>query len=325
MIKSIIRRLIFLVPQLIIVSLAIFILAEIMPGDALGIMLQINPDLTGDDILNLMAQFEATMGTWYGRYFTWIGNMVRGDFGYSIINHRPVINLVGERMGNTIFLSTVSVAILYLFAIPLGMLAGRHYGKWPEKVISLYNFLQMAFPSVVFAIVLQWIFAIALGIFPLSGSVDVLVVTRGYFWEILWSRIQHVILPALAGSLLGGVGIVQFLSNEINDQKELDYVTTARSKGVPMKDVYNKHIMRNSILPIAMGFGGIIVGLFSGAVIIERMFLFNGMGMLFLTAVERQDWPVVNFLVIFYGSLTVVGFLLSDIALTVFDPRIRIK
>lgn len=325
MIKSIIRRLIFLVPQLVIVSLAIFILAEIMPGDALGIQLQLNPDLTPEQIMALTAQFEATMGTWYGRYFTWIGNMLQGNFGYSLINHRPVISLVGERMGNTIFLSTVSVIILYAFAVPLGMLAGRHHGKWPEKAISLYNFLQMAFPAVVFAIVLQWTFAIALGIFPLRGSIDVMVVTRGYFWEMLWSRIHHVLLPALAGSLLGGVFIVQFLSNEINDQREADYVTTARSKGVPLKDVYNKHIMRNSVLPIAMGFGGIVVGLFSGAVIIERMFLFNGMGALFLDAVNRQDWPVVNFLVIFYGSLTVVGFLLSDIALTVFDPRIRIK
>ena len=325
MIKSIIRRLIFLIPQLIIVSLAIFILAEIMPGDALGIHLDLNPYLTPEDIAALTLQFEMTMGTWYGRYFTWVGNMVQGNFGYSIINHRPVLMMVGERMGNTIFLSTVSVIILYSFAVPLGMIAGRHHGKFPEKAISLYNFLQMAFPSVVFAIVLQWVFAISLGIFPLSGSADVLVVTRGYFWEILWTRIHHVILPALAGSLLGGVGIVQFLANEINDQKEMDYVTTARSKGVPMKDVYNKHIMRNSILPIAMGFGGIIVGLFSGAIIIERMFLFNGMGQLFLNSIERQDWPVVNFLVIFYGTLTVVGFLISDIALTVFDPRIRIK
>jgi len=325
MIKSIIRRLIFLVPQLIIVSLAVFILAEIMPGDALGIMLQNNPYMTPEEIAILTAQFEAQMATWYGRYFTWIGNLVRGNFGYSLRSHRPVITLVGERLGNTVFLSTVSVIILYSFAVPLGMIAGRRYGQWQEKAISLYNFLQMAFPTVVFAITLQWVFAIALGIFPLSGTVSIQAVTRGYFWEILWSRIQHVILPALAGSILGGIGIVQFLADEINNQREMDYVTTARSKGVPMKDVYNKHIMRNSILPITMNFGFIITGLFGGGVIIESMFLFHGMGTLFLGAINQQDWPIVNFLVIFYGVLTVVGFLLSDIALTVFDPRIRIK
>lgn len=325
MIKTLIRRLIFLVPQLLIISLAVFFLAELMPGDALGMQLRNIEYMTPEQVRQAIEVLQASTATWYGRYFTWIGNMVQGNFGYSATSQRPVLDMVGERMGNTIFLSTISVIILYLIAVPLGMIAGRNHGKWQEKAISLYNFLQMAFPSVVFAIVLQWVFAIWLGVFPLRGSIDVMVVSRGYFWEMLWSRVHHVMLPALAGSLLGGIGITQFLSNEINDQKEMDYVTTARSKGVPMKAVYNKHIMRNSLLPLAMSFGAIVVGLFSGSIIIERMFIFSGMGTLFLDAIAGQDWPVVNFLVVFYGTLSIIGYLLSDIALTIFDPRIRIK
>jgi len=324
MIKTLIRRLIILIPQLIVVSLIIFLLAEFMPGDALSGLFRDDPNMT-QEMMDEIRRAHGMYGPWYVRYVRWIGNMVQGNFGRSFSHNRPVIDIIGERMGNTVFLSTVSVIIVYAFAMPLGIIAGKHYGKLPEKIISFYNFLQIAFPTVVFAIVLQWIFAITLGVFPLRGSIDVTVVSGGNFWAMTWSRIQHVILPALSMSLLAGVGIIQFLSNEINDQKERDYVTTARSKGVPIRDVYNRHILRNSLLPIAMNFGGVVVGLFGGAVIIERIFTFNGMGNLFVTAIGVQDWPVVNFLVMFYGSLTIVGFLISDIALTVFDPRIRIK
>ena len=324
MIKTLIRRLIILIPQLIVVSLLIFFLAELMPGDALSGSFRDDPDMT-QEMIDYIRRQHGMYGPWYVRYTTWLGNMVRGDFGRSIVHNRPVMVLVGERMGNTVLLSTVSVVIIYLMALPLGIIAGKHRGKMPEKIISGYNFLQIAFPTVVFALVIQWIFAILLGWLPHSGSIDVRIVANGDFWEMTWSRLQHIILPALAGSLLFGVSIIQFLSNEINDQKEMDYVTTARSKGVPMKDVYQKHIFRNSLLPIASNFGGIITGLFGGAIIIERIFAFHGMGALFLSAINAQDWPVVNFLVMFYGSLTVIGILISDIALTVFDPRIRIK
>lgn len=322
--KTFIRRLIILIPQLIGVSLLIFILAEFMPGDALSGMFRDDPSMTPEQIQELRVM-HGLDGPWTTRYVRWLGDMAQGEFGMSLTHSRPVTELIGERMGNTVLLSTLSVVIIYSFALPLGIIAGKYKGKTPEKIISFYNFVQMAIPTVVFALVLQWVFAISFGILPLRGSVDVNVVARADFWEILISRIQHALLPALAMSLLAGVGIIQFLANEINDQKELDYVTLARAKGVPLKDVYKKHIFRNSLLPIAANFGPIVVALFSGAVIIERMFSFNGMGRLFLTSIEGHDWPVVNFLVIFYGALTIVGFLLSDIALTIFDPRIRIK
>jgi len=322
--KTFIRRLIILIPQLLGVSLLIFILAEFMPGDALSGLFREDPTMSPQQIYELRV-LHGLDGSWYTRYVRWLGDMLQGNFGQSFTHSRPVTDLIGERLGNTVLLSTISVVIIYSFAIPLGIIAGKFKGKAPEKIISFYNFVQMAIPMVVFALVLQWIFAITLGIFPLRGSVDVNVIADGSFWQIMFNRIYHAILPALSMSLLAGVGIIQFLANEINDQKELDYVTLARAKGVPLKDVYKKHIFRNSLLPIAANFGSVVVGLFSGAIFIEQLFSFNGMGRLLVTSISGQDWPVVNFLVIFYGTLTIIGFLLSDIALTIFDPRIRIK
>ena len=321
--KTLIRRLIILIPQLIGVTLLVFLLADLMPGDALSGQFAHDPNITAE----MEWELRESLGLndpWPVQYTRWIGNMFRGDFGSSLLHRRPVVDIVGERMGNTLLLSLVSVVILYGFAIPLGMIAGKHKGKPPEKIISFYNFIQMSFPAVVFAIILQWAFAIHLQVLPLRGSVDVRVLHDG-FMAVWLSRLQHVLLPALSISLLAGVGVIQFLANEIHDQKNADYTTMARAKGVSEEHIHTKHIFRNSILPIAASSGGIVVGLFSGAIIIENIFTFQGMGQLFVGSISSGDWPVVNFLVVFYSSLTVVGFLISDIMLTLFDPRIRIK
>jgi len=294
-----------------------------MPGDALGGLFE-DPTMDPERIHEMRVD-AGLYDPWPVQYVNWVTGMLRGDFGQSLVHRRPVTDLIGERLSNTLLLSTVSVIIIYAFAIPLGLIAGRFRGRWPDKLISLYNFLQMAFPTVVFAVVLQWVFAITLGIFPLRGSVDVTVLGTGSALQIWVSRLRHAILPALAGSLLAGVGIIQFLANDINDQKNMDYANLAISKGVPITKVYTRHIFRNSLLPIAAGSGSVIVGLFNGAFFIENLFSFNGMGRLFVTSIGQRDWPVANFLIVFYASLGAIGFLISDIVLTIFDPRIRIK
>jgi len=321
--KSTLRRILIAIPQLIVVSIIVFAIASIMPGDALGGMF--GEDGTMD--YETMRQLRIDAGLYdpmWERYIRWARGMLRLDFGQSLIHRRPVIELVGERLSNTMLLSTISVLMIYAFAVPVGLISGRFRGKLPDKIINFYNFIQMAFPMVVFAVILMWVFAILLQWFPLRGSVDVTIVNESW-WIVMRSRINHAILPALSLSALAGVGIIQFLGNEVNDQKNLEYTTTAIGKGVPLNHVYTRHIFRNSLLPIAAGFGGIIVGLFGGAVIIENLFIFRGMGNLYVSAIGQRDWPVVNFLVMFYSTLTIVGFLISDIALTIFDPRIRIK
>ena len=321
--KTTLRRFVILIPQLFALSILIFVLASFMPGDALTGLWE-DPTLDFDTI-HQMRLDAGIYDPWYVQYTRWIGNMFRGDFGSSLAHRRPVTEMIGDRLGNTMLLSFMSVLITYLFAIPLGIIAGRYNGRLAERMISFYNFVQMAFPTVVFAIVLQWVLAISLGILPLRGSVDVTVLATGTDFQIFLSRIQHALLPALSMSLLSGVGIIQFLRNEINDERNKDYALLAISKGVPTSKVYTSHIFRNSLLPIAASSGGVVVGLFSGAVIIESIFTFHGMGGLFVGSVGQRDWPVVNFLVIFYAVLGALGFLISDIVLTIFDPRIRIK
>ncbi|MCL1936163.1 MAG: ABC transporter permease [Defluviitaleaceae bacterium] len=321
--KTTFRRIIMLIPQLIGVTLLIFILAEFMPGDAFSGRFVEDPTI-GSEREEELRELHGLNDPWHIRYTRWVGDMLSGDFGLSLVHRRPVLEMVAERIGNTLLLSIVSIVIIYSFALPLGIIAGKNWDKPSEKIISFYNFVQMSIPTVVFAIVLQWFFGIILGILPLRGSIDVRVV-NGTFFEIWGSRLQHVILPALSISLLSGVSVIRFLSNEINEQRHLDYTVTARAKGLSMDKVYRNHIFRNSMLPIAATSGSLIAGLFSGVLIIENIFTFQGMGQLFFTSVSQRDWPIVNFLVVFYSILTMAGFLISDIMLTIFDPRIRIK
>jgi peptide/nickel transport system permease protein len=136
---------------------------------------------------------------------------------------------------------------------------------------------------------------------------------------------HHLILPAITGAILGCVGIVNILRSEIIEYENSDFVTTARSKGAPRRRLYTRHILRNASLPIAAGFAFTIVGLITGSVFIERVFSYPGMGNLFVMSIIRRDFSVANALVMMYGTLTIMGTLLSDIFMTIVDPRIRIK
>jgi peptide/nickel transport system permease protein len=182
----------------------------------------------------------------------------------------------------------------------------------------------MAMPMVVLAFLMLYLFAFRFPIFPPRGSMDVMAVGTGWFNETM-SRLHHLILPGLTGAIFGSAGIVQYLRAQIVDVRNSDYVLTARSKGVPENVIYNKHVLKNSLLPIVSGIGFAITGLLGGSVFIERIFSYPGMGNFFITSVESRDFSIVNFLVLFYGALGVIGALISDIAITVFDPRIRIK
>lgn len=178
-------------------------------------------------------------------------------------------------------------------------------------------------PPFVFYILGIWLFGFTLGWFPISGSVsaDVNPGTFAYFW----SRFYHLILPSILCALISTTAIVQYLRTGIVDNKVEDYVRTARSKGVPENVVFNKHILRNSLLPIAAFFGNTITGLLSGSMVIESVFSYPGMGKLFLDSIGQRDYTTLTALILLFGVLTLIGNLLSDIIMSIIDPRIRIK
>ena len=321
--KTLARRILILIPQLIAISILIFILAYLMPGDAISGM--ISPELPFEEMERLRA-LHGLNDPWYIRYFQWMGGILQGDFGMSIAHMRPVTEVIGERLWITFFLSLFTLIMTYAIAIPLGVIAGKHSGTIIDKVILTYIFLALAMPTMILGILMIfWFSPIGLGWFPSGGTVDPFIFAHGTAFEILMSRLYHMFLPALTGALLSVIGIVFMLRANIIDRKSSDYVIFAKSKGVPTRTIFSKHILRNSLIPIAAGLGLVIAFMFTGSIFIERIFNIPGIGLLFLDAINRRDFSVANALIMFFAALTAAGVLLSDIILSIVDPRIRIR
>ena len=316
--KTVLRRFLLMIPQLIILSILVFILAKLMPGDPFTG--QINPNTDPKQIEALRIKY-GFYDPWYKQYARWVTNMLKGDFGISYGFKVPVSDLLGQRVGNTFWLSLLCVTFLYIIALPLGVLSGRYSGSKFDKAVTLYNFVTYAIPGFIFYLLMILLFSYTLHIFPSSGAVDAGV--KGFAYVI--SRLRHMLLPAICYALIATTGTVQYLRNEVIDAKGSDYVRTARSKGVPIDKVYSHHIFRNSILPIAAFFGFTLTGLISGSVFMETIFGYPGMGKLFMEAIQSRDYSVLTVLIMIFGFLTLLGSLLSDIIMSIVDPRIRIE
>ena len=318
--KTVLRRVLVMIPKLFILSIIICILAKNMPGDPFTGL--ITPQ-TDPAVLEELKRKAGLYDPIHIQYIRWLKNAFQGDFGMSYAYKIPVKILIGQRAGNTFVLSVLSTVLTYCIAIPLGVLAGRYQNTKLDKAVILYNYISYAIPTFVLSLLMLWLFGYTLDWFPKTGSVTIGLEpgTLKYFID----KLYHLILPATTYALLATVGIIQYLRNEVIDAKSLDYVKTARSKGVPENKVYSKHILRNSLLPIAAFFGYTITGVLSGSVFIELIFSYPGMGNLFINSISSRDYSVVTALILLFGFLTLLGSLLSDIIMSIVDPRIRIE
>ncbi|WAA10058.1 oligopeptide ABC transporter permease [Fervidibacillus albus] len=321
MLKFIVRRLLIMIPQLILLSIIIFLLAKSMPGDALTGQMAANPNLDPQAFEELREKLGLN-DPWYEQYVRWVGNLIQGDLGISYIHSVKTSELIGNRMANTFLLGLLTLILTYLIAVPLGIIAGRYPNSWMDKLIVGYNFVSYAIPLFVFALLMLFLFGYTLDWVPTGGSVDVQVESGTFDWYL--SKLHHLILPALSGALLSTVGTIQYLRSEIIDTKLKDFVKTARAKGTSERKVYTRHIFRNSLLPVAAFLGYDIVFILGGSIFVERIFNYPGLGQLFVTSIMQRDYSVVNVLVMLFGFLSILGTLLSDIILSIVDPRIRI-
>jgi len=318
--KFTVRRILIMIPQLFVLSIFIFVLAHFMPGDALSGLVDPNVDAA-----TLLAKKKALGldNPWYIQYIDWMKAALQGDLGKSFHYKMPVADIISQRIVNSFWLSLATLILTYIIAIPLGITSGRFNDTWTDRAITGYTYIGFATPLFIFSLVMLWAFGFYLDWFPTSGSVKPGLVPGTF--DYVMSKIYHLLLPALSMALISTVGTVQYLRNDIIDTKQKDFILTARAKGAPESRVYNHHILRNSLLPIAAFFGYEITGLIGGTVFVENIFGYPGMGQLFLGSISLRDYSVVNSLVLLFGVATILGALLSDIILSIVDPRIRIK
>lgn len=314
----IIRRFLLMIPLLIGMSMVIFLLAKLQPGDA----------FTGQMDPKVDAKYYEEQREKLGlndpipvQYVKWGQNVLQGELGDSIRYKRPVMDLVKERMPNTVLLGVVSIVITYLVAFPLGILSGRKPYSKLDYSIQFLNDLMLAIPSFVAGVFAIYIFAFQLGWFPFSGSVAIGLEEGSLSYYI--SKLYHAILPGTVLGLLSTASYVQFLRNDIIENSRKDYIRTARAKGLSESKIYNKHILRNSVIPIVTFFGADVLSVFGGAVITETIFSYPGIGKLLIDAISGKDYPLMMALLLFFSFLGLLANLISDITYSIVDPRIK--
>ncbi|WP_217586331.1 oligopeptide ABC transporter permease [Lentibacillus saliphilus] len=320
MLKYSLRRILGMIPMLFLISIVVFSLAKLMPGDALGG--EIDPLNTDPEYIEEMREKLGYNDPIVVQYFDWVTGFVQGDFGQSVKYKMDVSDLILEKLPNTIFLGMMSLLITYVLALIMGIYAGRKPYTVGDHLIGGLNYLGLAIPSFVAAIFAIYFFSFQLNWFPSNGSVDIMVQEGTLDYWL--SRLHHVILPAIVLGALSTASYTQFLRNDIIDNSRRDFVRTARAKGTSRSKIYNVHILRNSIIPLVTFLGFDIVSIIGGAVITETIFTYPGIGQLFVNSVSSRDYSVVMAITMMFSCLVLVGNLIADILYGIVDPRIRL-
>ncbi|WP_147805272.1 oligopeptide ABC transporter permease [Alkalicoccus halolimnae] len=315
------RRILIMIPILFMVSIVVFALALAMPGDALSG--QIDPANANPEYIEEMREQLGLNDPVHVQYGRWVADIVQWDFGRSVVHSRDVTALIGTRLPNTILLSVMSLIITYILAFFMGKYAGRNPYTVGDYTIQGANYLMLAIPSFVAALFAIFIFSFQLGWFPSTGSVGSGLETGTLaYWG---SKLYHTFLPALVLGMLVTASYTQFLRNDIIESSQKDYVRTARAKGTDENEIYNKHILRNSIIPIVTLFGFDIASIIGGAVIIETIFSYRGIGELLISSISTRDSAVTMAIFLMLSVATLIGNLLADLLYGVIDPRIRVE
>lgn len=336
--KYLIRRLLQAIPTLFGVSLISFMLIVSAPGDPIT-MLSFNPESTPES----MALQRRLLGIDQPpamQYIYWlVGNrhvqidvnndgegdtwgerrgILFGDFGMSIQHRRPVADLIIERIPATLQLTVTALVVSYTISIVIGLLAAVNHGGWFDRIARVLSVLGSVVPGFWLGLILIIIFSVNLRLLPMSGMRS--FSSTGFD---LVERIRYMILPVSVMSLAVIASVSRFVRASALETLQQDYVRTAYSKGLNNRRVWMTHVMRNALLPVATMLGPAIGGLLGGAVIIETVFSWPGMGKLAIDASFQRDYPLVMAFVMVGASMYIIGLLISDVLYVMLDPRIR--
>jgi peptide/nickel transport system permease protein len=257
----------------------------------------------------------------YVQYFKWIGQVAKGNFGYTLQRNHSISGLILERLPNTVILTLSAFVMSFVVGIPLGVIGAVKKNTRTDYGITLMSLVGVAIPSFFFGLLVIYVFALMLGIFPSGGMVNIRAGYTGfaYYTDIL----HHLVLPAVVLSLGNIASVSRFTRSNMLDILKEDYIRTAKAKGLRNKAVIYRHALRNALIPVVTIFGLSIPFLFSGAYITESIFNWPGMGQLGIRAIQDREYGIIMALNLITATLVLTGNLISDILYAIVDPRIR--
>jgi len=314
------RRLLISIPVLIGITILSFIFVRLAPGDPVRMM--INPEYMAGGAEEYIAQRRAELGLDQPlpvQYVAWLGEVARGNLGYSFFDRRPVGDIIKERVFPTVELMGAALLLALVVGVPLGLVAAiRQYSvlDYTSTVLSLAT---ISTPSFFLGLAAIYIFSLKLNLVPTSG-----MFTAGAP-RSLGDDLHHLILPAVILGLNLAGPFVRYSRASLLDVIGQDYLTTARSKGLQGRLVILRHAFPNALIPLITVIGIQVPALFAGAVIVEQIFSWPGMGQLALASITQRDYPVLTGFILVIAVLVLVSNLLADFAYAVVDPRIRLQ
>ncbi|WP_000860696.1 MULTISPECIES: ABC transporter permease [Bacillus cereus group] len=314
----IIRRFLQMIPTLFGTSIIIFFLFALLPGD----YVDSNPKLTPERAQELRELYGLNKPI-VERYFHWLGNALHGDFGFSLQYQEPVTALLNKFIWNTFIVAVAALFFTWIIALIVGVISATKQHSWFDALVTIGVFAAMSFPSFFIGLFFIKVFAVDLNILPIGGMIDIGSNSTGlaYILEVL----RHMILPVCILTLLGVGSLTRYFRTGMLEVIRQDYIRTARAKGLKERVVIYKHALKNAILPAITLLAFELPGLFSGAIIIEQIFNWPGIGSIQLEALSFRDYTVLMAFTMFLSCLTVIANFLADIVYAMVDPRIRLK
>ena len=312
MIAFLLRRILAILPVLVVVALIVFFMTRLAPGDPAAAI--VGDNATTENLAQVRKNLglSESLPVQFGR---WSAQLLRGNLGESFFMKKPVVELIGQRIEPTLALAGVTLVLTLLIAVPLGVLAAWRHGGWLDRTLMGFSALGFSVPVFVIGYLLIWCFALKLQWLPVQGYNRI---ADGF-----WPWLRNLVMPAVALSVIYVALIARVTRAAVAEALTEDYIRTARAKGIPELRVLMRHALANAAVPIVTVVGIGIALLIGGVVVTESVFAIPGLGSLTVDAVLSRDFPLIQGITLFFSLIYVLVNLLVDLSYLVFDPRIR--
>ncbi len=315
----ILRRLLIALPSVLGISVVLFTVLALAPGDPFE-ELATNPNVPAAVRIALRAKFGLDDPIWQ-RYFRWLAAMLQGDWGFSFISRVDVDTLILQRVPVTLAVIGASQVLALLIALPVGIYSAARPYSWFDRIASTLAFVGFSLPTFFTGLLLIFLFSITLDWLPFVYRADI----SASGWQWWWEHVRQSIMPVLVLGLFQGASWTRYVRSAMLDVIRLDYVTTARSKGLKERVVVLKHVVRNALIPVVTLVALQMPAVFGGAIVTEQIFRIPGIGSLLIDAILRNDTPVIMAVTFVFACLVILFNLIADLLYGWLDPRISYR
>jgi peptide/nickel transport system permease protein len=317
--QYIIRRLLVAIPSLLGISVILFCVLALAPGDPFS-EIAANPAIPPEVAASLRAKFGLDDPVWL-RYLHWLSAMAHGDWGFSFASRINVDTLILQRLPTTLIVIGAAQILAIIVALPVGVLAGTRPYSIFDQIANTLAFIGFSLPTFFTGLLLIMLFSIKLDWLPMVYNAE--LSSTGWTW--LWDQVKQSIMPVMVLGLFQGASLVRYVRSSVLDVVRLDYVTTARSKGIGERAVTLRHIVRTALIPVVTLIALQMPVVFSGAIVTEQIFRVPGIGSLLISAMLANDTPVIMAVTFVFACLVVLFNLLADVLYGWLDPRISYR